>query len=173
MARSLAFYWVFARRDNSLSLERCRDTRRATRPKYFPSIRRAAERPTAKRRLMAKKSSRRPDHRRVKLHRTYSVDEVARLLDMHPNTVRTWVREGLPLLDSKRPQLIHGTDLTDFLTTPSPEQMAMRDGADLLREMPLPSGAGGRHSRLLRPNVRDGRPDWPLSNVRDADLSPR
>jgi hypothetical protein len=43
-----------------------------------------------KRRLMAKKSTSRPDHRRVKLHRSYSVDEVARLFDMHPNTVRNF-----------------------------------------------------------------------------------
>jgi hypothetical protein len=68
-----------------------------------------------KRRLMAKKSTSRPDHRRVKLHRSYSVDEVARLFDMHRNTVRAWIRDGLPLLDRKRPQLIHGTDLMDFL----------------------------------------------------------
>jgi hypothetical protein len=64
---------------------------------------------------MAKKSRRRPDHRRVKLHRSYSLDEVARLFDRHKNTVRAWIRDGLPLLDRKRPQLIHGTDLVDFL----------------------------------------------------------
>jgi hypothetical protein len=64
---------------------------------------------------MAKKSRRRPDHRRVKLHRSYSVDEVARLFGMYKNTVRAWIRDGLPLLDRKRPQLIHGTDLMGFL----------------------------------------------------------
>jgi hypothetical protein len=29
----------------------------------------------------------------------------------------------------------------------------MRAGADLLRAMPFPSGAGGRHGRLRRPDV--------------------
>jgi hypothetical protein len=91
------------------------DTRHATRTKYSRPIRRAAERPTRKRRLMAKKSRRRPDHRRVKLHRSYSIDEVARLFGMHKNTVRGWIGQGLPLLDRGRPQLIHGTDLIGFL----------------------------------------------------------
>ena len=32
--------------------------------------------------------------RRVKLHRSYSVDEVARLFKVHKNTVRAWVKAG-------------------------------------------------------------------------------
>jgi hypothetical protein len=74
-----------------------------------------AERQAWDRRLMAKKPHRCPDHRRVKLHRSYLIEEAARLLDVHKNTVRAWIRHGLPLIDRERPQLIHGTDLIDFL----------------------------------------------------------
>ncbi len=58
---------------------------------------------------------RHPNHRLVKSHRSYTVDEIARLLANHKNTVREWVKAGLPLSDSKRPMLILGRDLVAFL----------------------------------------------------------
>jgi len=58
---------------------------------------------------------RRPNYRLVKIHRTYTVDEAARLLDTHKNTVRAWVKAGLPTCDSKRPTLILGCELAAFL----------------------------------------------------------
>jgi hypothetical protein len=64
---------------------------------------------------MAKKPCRCPDHRRLKVHRNYSIDEAAEVLNVHQNTVRGWLHQGLPLIDCKRPQLIHGVALIDFL----------------------------------------------------------
>ena len=58
---------------------------------------------------------RRVDPRRIKLHRPYAVDEAARALDVHPNTVRHWIAQGLPAFASKRPVLIEGRDLRAFL----------------------------------------------------------
>lgn len=58
---------------------------------------------------------RRPNYRLVKIHRNYSVEEVARLFGMHRNTVRAWVKSGLPTCDSKRPMLILGSNLAAFL----------------------------------------------------------
>jgi hypothetical protein len=51
---------------------------------------------------------RHPNHRLVKVHRSYTVEEAARLLGTHKNTVRTWVKAGLPICDSRRPTLILG-----------------------------------------------------------------
>jgi excisionase family DNA binding protein len=59
---------------------------------------------------------RRPNPRLIKIHRNYSVDEAARLLHIHKNTVRGWIKEGLPTIDRRRPTLIHGVDLSAFLT---------------------------------------------------------
>lgn len=53
--------------------------------------------------------------RLVKLHRSYTVDEVARLLGTHRNTVRGWLRAGLKAIDDRRPLMIQGQALRDFL----------------------------------------------------------
>src|SRR5258708_38230303 len=59
---------------------------------------------------------RHPNHRLVKLHFTYTVKEIARRLDMHQHTVRRWLQDGLVTIDDRRrPVLIRGQDLVDFL----------------------------------------------------------
>jgi len=59
---------------------------------------------------------RQPNPRLAKIHRNYTVDEIAQLYDMHRNTVREWVKRGLPTNDGKRPMLILGRDLVAFLS---------------------------------------------------------
>jgi Helix-turn-helix domain len=56
-----------------------------------------------------------PNPRLAKIHRNYTVEEVASLLGIHRNTVREWIKRGLPISDDKRPTLILGRDLTVFL----------------------------------------------------------
>jgi hypothetical protein len=58
---------------------------------------------------------RHPNPRLVKIHRNYTVEEVALLLEVHKNTVREWIKRGLAVLDDMRPMLILGSDLIDFL----------------------------------------------------------
>lgn len=60
-------------------------------------------------------SKRRPNPRLAKIHRNYTVEETARLFDVHRNTVREWIKRGLPICDSKKPMLILGKDLAEFL----------------------------------------------------------
>ena len=55
------------------------------------------------------------NYRLVKIHRSYTVEEIARLFRNHKNTVRHWVKEGLATTDDKRPMLILGHDLKVFL----------------------------------------------------------
>jgi len=56
-----------------------------------------------------------PNHRLVKRHRSYSVEETAVLLGKHKNTIRNWIKNGLAVIDNQRPMLIHGLDLISFL----------------------------------------------------------
>jgi hypothetical protein len=56
-----------------------------------------------------------PNPNRVKIHRCYTVGEVADLFSVHKNTVRSWVRDGLATNDYKRPMLILGFELKGYL----------------------------------------------------------
>lgn len=56
-----------------------------------------------------------PNHRLVKIHRSYTVDEIAKLFGIHKNTVRQWMKGGLAAIDDKRPMLILGSVLVAFL----------------------------------------------------------
>lgn len=60
-------------------------------------------------------TTRRANPRLAKIHRSYTVDEAARLFDVHKNTVRAWLKQGLPVVDAKRPILILGKALAEFL----------------------------------------------------------
>ena len=46
--------------------------------------------------------------RRAKLHRSYDVGELADLMGVHKNTVRGWIKTGLPTVDETRPTLVLG-----------------------------------------------------------------
>lgn len=60
--------------------------------------------------------NRRADWRRIKGKYSYTVEEAARALNVHRNTVRNWVRTGgLPAMTGSRPHLILGATLIDFL----------------------------------------------------------
>lgn len=60
--------------------------------------------------------NRRADWRRIKSKYSYTLEEAARALNQHRNTVRNWIRNaGLPVMNSSRPHLILGSDLIAFL----------------------------------------------------------
>lgn len=52
--------------------------------------------------------------RLAKLHRAFSVPELAALLGAHPHSVRGWIKAGLPTVDRTRPILIHGSEFQDW-----------------------------------------------------------
>ena len=59
--------------------------------------------------------ARHPNPRLVKIHRNYSVEDIARLFGIHKNTVRSWLKQGLTAIDDRRPTLILGRELSRFL----------------------------------------------------------
>jgi hypothetical protein len=65
--------------------------------------------------VLGTQMSRRPNYRLVKIHRNYTVEEIACLLSVHKNTVRSWVKTGLATIDRRRPTLVLGSTLSRFL----------------------------------------------------------
>jgi excisionase family DNA binding protein len=60
--------------------------------------------------------NRRANWRRIKGKYSYTVEEAARALNLHRNTVRNWVRRGgLAAMTGSRPHLILGAVLVEFL----------------------------------------------------------
>lgn len=51
----------------------------------------------------------------VRIHRSYTVEEVADLFAIHKNTVRNWVKQGLTTCENKKPVLILGSILKEYL----------------------------------------------------------
>jgi RNase P subunit RPR2 len=60
--------------------------------------------------------SRHPNPRLAKIHRTYLVEELARLFDVHKNTIRAWFKLGLEAIDGQRPIVVRGVEIRRFLT---------------------------------------------------------
>ena len=54
--------------------------------------------------------------RRVRTGQSYSVQEIAELYGLHKNAVLRWIKDGLPLIDQRKPFMIHGGDLAEYLT---------------------------------------------------------
>src|SRR5437762_2244097 len=58
----------------------------------------------------------RVNQRRVKIHRSYTVDGAARMLGTSKGTIRRWIKSGaLPAITDQKPHLILGGDLVDYL----------------------------------------------------------
>ena len=57
----------------------------------------------------------RPNPRLAKIHRSYTVEEIAKLYGVHRNTVRAWIKRGLPTVDERRPVLVLGSRLGEYL----------------------------------------------------------
>lgn len=70
----------------------------------------------------------RTSYRLVKTHRSYTVDETARLLGVCKGTVRRWMKHDLVAMQEKKPALIRGIDLKHYLQSQSkPKQKCELD----------------------------------------------
>ena len=58
------------------------------------------------------------DPRKVKRYRSYTVQELAELYEVGPNTVRQWIKKhGLPVIEGTYPTLIHWEAFRNWMTT--------------------------------------------------------
>jgi hypothetical protein len=55
-------------------------------------------------------------HNKVKYAHSYDKDDICALFDLHPQTVQAWInKRGLVTIDNKKPLLVYGWDLIQFL----------------------------------------------------------
>lgn len=52
---------------------------------------------------------------KAKIHRSYTVEEIVCLFSIHKNTVREWIKKGLPVCDNQKPMLILGAELREYI----------------------------------------------------------
>lgn len=64
---------------------------------------------------MATRKKRKPNISLISVRKSYEVGEIARLLDRRTDTVRGWIKEGLPILPGSKPRLIDGAELKAWL----------------------------------------------------------
>lgn len=60
-------------------------------------------------------AGKRPNGRRIKMHRSYDVAEAAKAVGVSRGTIRRYLKDGLHSLSDQRPVLILGQDLKEFL----------------------------------------------------------
>tara|TARA_R110000751_G_scaffold137830_3_gene241309 strand:+ start:1899 stop:3542 length:1644 start_codon:yes stop_codon:yes gene_type:complete len=63
---------------------------------------------------MARNSKRRSDKRKVRITKTYSIEEIAILFEKTEGTVLTWIADGLPTIDALEPPLVYGWELKQW-----------------------------------------------------------
>ncbi len=68
-----------------------------------------------KKKKNVKKFRKRFNTRIIRAKQTYSSEEIADLLKVHPNTVHMWYKAGLPKIDNQKPHMVFGQNLIEFL----------------------------------------------------------
>ncbi len=64
---------------------------------------------------MKKTNKRTYNTRRIRLTVSYSVQDVAELFGIHKNAVLRWIKDGLKIIDQRKPYLVYGRVLADFI----------------------------------------------------------
>ena len=108
----------------------------------------------------------------LKAPRSYTIDEVARTLEVHRNTVRHWIKAGLPVIDGKRPVLMLGADLVEFLLQRrDARRQPCRAGQMFCLKCRKPQEPGGPDGGLRGEFCHLGRPHRHMPRLQSSDVS--
>lgn len=62
-----------------------------------------------------KKQNRKPNHKLIKSTELYYVDELAKVIDVHVNTVSNMIKDGMQIVKGSYPYIIRGQFAIDYL----------------------------------------------------------
>lgn len=57
----------------------------------------------------------RTNPRLAKINKVYTIQDIAETFNKHPRTIINWIKDGLHVCSKKRPMMILGKDLRDYL----------------------------------------------------------
>jgi len=110
-----------------------------------------------------------PNHRLVKIHRIYTVEDAACCLAVHKNTVRRWIKAGLPTGGrGKYPRVAAAALLGD---PAQGREAPLSTRALLLFEVPGAAAAGCGHDGIHRHHADVGQPEGALPRVHRHHVS--
>lgn len=96
--------------------------------------------------------------RKIKIHSQYTYEKAADALGVSMQTVRSWRKSGLPVLDSQKPHLILGFALKDFLNERANQpKLSLAPDEFLCMAGKAPRRAYGRMADYLPYNTMRGR----------------
>jgi len=91
---------------------------------------------------------RRAKWRSVKRHYSMTVEEAAQTLGVHRATIRRWIKSGLPALTDRKPILILGDDLIDWLKSQRKERQTCGPDELYCLKCRCPRKAAGARAEL-------------------------
>jgi excisionase family DNA binding protein len=98
----------------------------------------------------------RPDRRRVKIHRSYTVDEAAQTLGTAKGTIRRWLKNGLASVDARKPALIRGLDLAAYLSARTKPKQSCPPGHCYCVKCKAPKEPAGGFAEYIIINAASG-----------------
>lgn len=62
-----------------------------------------------------KKQNRKPNYKRIKATELYNIDELAKAIDVHVNTISNMIKDGMQIVEGSYPYIIRGQFAIDYL----------------------------------------------------------
>ena len=101
-------------------------------------------------------AKRRASWRSVKKHHSYTVEDAARAVNVSLGTVRRWIKDGLPAIRDRKPTLILGEDLANWLKSRGKPKTKLGDGQCYCLRCRAARGPAGGLADFRRLNPHGG-----------------
>lgn len=96
---------------------------------------------------------RRPNRRAICIHRSYEVSELASTLGLDKRTVRRWITGGLPAIRDRKPVIVMGEDVLEFLAGRRKQSRRCGPGEFPCFRCQLPRAAAFAEAEIVNANA--------------------
>lgn len=96
------------------------------------------------------------DRRKVKRHHSYTIEEAARTVGAAKGTVRRWLDKGVPAIRDRKPFLILGEDLADYMAGKASPKLSCPPGTCYCVKCRAARKPAGNIAEFVPIDVRSG-----------------